>query len=129
MVVLLWLVVLPWFSKFNAPPSRTLRLCTFGRSRHLEMEAIRGRGYTDSAVHMTGKPRSSRSLPAMSELGSIASFWSSADYSRSSPGSGHRHGRSACLKRAPIAEAGPTRSPRQHAREARVAFAINYDGN
>src|SRR6266481_3304818 len=30
--------------------------------------------------------------------GSIASFWSSADYFRSSPGDGHRQGRSPCLK-------------------------------
>jgi hypothetical protein len=28
-----------------------------------------------------------------------------------------------------IAEVGPNRSPRQHGREARAAFAINYDGN
>ena len=32
--------------------------------------------------------------------GSIASFWSSANYFRSSPGSGHHHDRSACLKSA-----------------------------
>ena len=31
-------------------------------------------------------------------VGSIASFWSSADYFRSSPGNGHRQGRSPCLK-------------------------------
>ena len=30
--------------------------------------------------------------------GSIASFWSLADYFRSSPGNGHRQGWSACLK-------------------------------
>jgi hypothetical protein len=35
----------------------------------------------------------------------------------------------ACPFRVPIAEVGPTRSPRQHGREARAAFAINYDGN
>src|SRR6202035_1724714 len=28
-----------------------------------------------------------------------------------------------------LAEVGPTRSPRQQGREARAAFAINYDGN
>ncbi len=32
--------------------------------------------------------------------GSIASVWPSVADFRSSPGSGHRHGRSACLKRA-----------------------------
>ena len=32
--------------------------------------------------------------------GSIASFWSSADYFRSSPGNGHCQGRSPCLKSA-----------------------------
>jgi hypothetical protein len=34
----------------------------------------------------------------LSATGSIASFWSSADYFRSSPGNGHRRGRSPCLK-------------------------------
>jgi hypothetical protein len=29
----------------------------------------------------------------------------------------------------PIAEVGPTRSPRRHGQVARAAFAINYDGN
>jgi hypothetical protein len=33
-------------------------------------------------------------------VGSIASFWPKADDFRSSRGSRHRHGRSACLKRA-----------------------------
>jgi hypothetical protein len=33
-------------------------------------------------------------------LGSIASFWPLADDFRSSPASGHRHGRSVCLKSA-----------------------------
>jgi len=36
--------------------------------------------------------------------GSIASLWPSADYFRSSPGNGHRQGRSACLKGADSVE-------------------------
>ena len=34
----------------------------------------------------------------MTAKGSIASFWSSANYFRSSPANGHRQGRSPCLK-------------------------------
>jgi hypothetical protein len=37
-------------------------------------------------------------IPAYVGWGSIASFSSSADYFRSSPGNGHRQGRSPCLK-------------------------------
>ena len=34
------------------------------------------------------------------QFGSIASFWSSTDYFRSSPGNGHCQNRSPCLKSA-----------------------------
>jgi hypothetical protein len=46
--------------------------------------------------------------PANVSCGSIASFWPSADYFRSSPGNGHRQRRSACLE---SAKAGRTDCP------------------
>ena len=43
---------------------------------------------------------SQQNVSANGRYGSIASFWSSTDYFRSSPGNGHRQGRSPCLKAA-----------------------------
>jgi hypothetical protein len=50
----------------------------------------------------------------MSVPGQIASFWSSADYFRSSSGNGHRQGRSPCLK-------GARKRHRAHGLTGRVA--------